>query len=199
MIPPHVAVLASGNGSNLQAILDATQEGTLNATVRLVFSDKAAAFALERAKKFGVEALSLSPKSFPSREVFDQAVVGLLQERKIEWVVCAGYMRIISPVFVRAFKGRILNIHPALLPKYPGTHSIERAIEAGDLEIGVTVHFIDEGVDTGPIIEQSRIQISPGETLDAVTERVHELEHRLYPKALERVFSGKVRYEERTK
>jgi phosphoribosylglycinamide formyltransferase 1 len=184
---PNLALLASGFGSNLQVILDEVSKGNLDATVRVVLSDKQNSQSLVRAKKAGVEAVHASPKQFESREKYDAHLVALLKERDIDWVVLAGFMRILSPVFVRAFQQRIVNIHPALLPKYPGTQAIERAFEAREKEIGVTVHYVDEGVDTGPIILQEKILISEGETLDEVTRKVHELEHRIYPEALRRV------------
>jgi phosphoribosylglycinamide formyltransferase-1 len=182
----RLAVLASGSGSNLQAILDAAAAREIPAEVRVVLSDREDAYALERARSAGVEALHLSPRAFATRETFDAAVLELLRARKIDWVILAGFMRILSPLFVRAYAGRILNIHPALLPKYPGTHAIERALAAGERETGVTVHFVDEGVDTGPLLMQERLEIRPGESLDELTERVHALEHLVYPEAIRR-------------
>ena len=191
---PKLAVLASGSGSNLQAILDEVQAGKIPAEVRVVLSDKKEAYALKRAEAAGVEAICLPPKAYPSREAHDQAIVDELRMRHVDWVILAGYIRILGADFVRAFAGKILNIHPALLPKYPGIHSIERAVQAGEKEVGVTVHFVDEGVDTGPIIVQEPLPVSNSETLERLTERVHGLEHRLYPEAIRRVLAGDVRF-----
>ncbi len=189
---PQLAVLASGFGSNLQVILDGVAQGEIPGEVKLVLSDQGKAHALERARKASVEAVVLSPQRFSSREEYDQNLVNVLRDHQIDWVVLAGFMRILSPVFLAEFSGKVVNIHPALLPKYPGTHAIERAFEAGDQEVGVTVHFVDEGVDTGPIIMQEGFEVEPNETLDQLTERVHTLEHRIYPKAINKVLKGEV-------
>ncbi len=186
---PKLAVLASGSGTNLQAILDEVAQGQLPVDIRIVFSDKKEAYALTRARNADIETISLSPKSFPSRDEFDSEVVRLLRERDVEWVILAGYMRILSKAFVSAFPNRILNIHPALLPAYPGTHSIQRAFEAGEKQVGVTVHFVDEGVDTGSIVLQESIPVEKGETLEALTERIHRLEHQLFPEAIRKVIA----------
>jgi phosphoribosylglycinamide formyltransferase 1 len=191
---PKLAVFASGNGSNLQAIVDGCASGEIKARVAFVFSDKKDAFALTRAEKVGIPTVQISPKTYATREEYDTVVAQTVRERTVDWVILAGFMRILTPKFVRPFLGKIINIHPALLPAYPGTHSIERAYEAKEKRIGVTVHFVDEGVDTGPIILQDSIEVNPGESLESVTERVHELEHRLYPAAITRVLEGKARF-----
>lgn len=188
----QIAVFASGNGSNLQTLIDSVKDGMIPADIRVVISDKKDAFALERARRAGIEALHLRSKDFPSREEYDAALAGAVRERKIDWIVLAGFMRVLTPVFVRPFLGRIVNIHPALLPKYPGTHAIERAFEAGEKEVGVTVHFVDEGVDTGPIIAQERLPVREKEPLEELTERVHELEHKIYPRVVRDLVTGKV-------
>ncbi len=187
-----LAVLASGNGSNLQVILDQTRSGQIPAEVVIVISDKKDAYSLKRAEKLGVEHLFLSSKSYPSRESYDEALVNILHKKKVDWVVLAGFMRILSSTFVRPFLGKILNIHPSLLPQYPGLNAIERTFRDGKKLTGVTIHFVDEGVDTGPIILQETIAIHPQESLENLTERVHELEHRLYPQALCLVLQGKI-------
>ncbi|MFH1262362.1 MAG: phosphoribosylglycinamide formyltransferase [Pseudomonadota bacterium] len=187
-----LAVFVSGSGTNLQAIIDAVQGGSLPAEVRVVISDKKEAYGLERARLAGIEALAISPKEFPSREKFDSTLLKAVQERKIDWVILAGFMRILTPAFLRPLVGRVINIHPALLPNYPGTHAIERAFAAGEREVGVTVHFVDEGVDTGPIIAQEKLAVRAGESLDELTERIHALEHRLYPGAIRELVKGKV-------
>jgi phosphoribosylglycinamide formyltransferase 1 len=190
---PALAVFASGNGTNLGALIDSVRGGTIDAEIRVVISDKKEAFALERARRAGIEALYLSPKEHPSRESYDLALCEAVRERNVDWIILAGFMRILSPLFVRAFSRRIVNIHPAILPKYPGTHAIERAFEAGEKEVGVTVHFVDEGVDTGPIIAQERILVRKGESLEELTERVHSLEHQIYPRVVADLVSGKIR------
>lgn len=187
---PRLAILASGEGSNLQVILDEVNAGTIEAQVALVVSDRKKANALNRGAKAGCPTLHISRKEFPEREVFDTELVKHLKAAHVDWVILAGFMRILSPVFIRAFQGRILNIHPALLPKYPGIHSIERAYQNHDLETGATVHFVDDGVDTGPIILQESLPIVPGESLETLTERVHAIEHRIYPEAIRRVLAA---------
>lgn len=189
----RIAVFASGNGSNLQALIEGVRAGTIPAVIALVLSDRADAYALERGRKAGIETRFVDRKSFPSREAFDAALLAEVNGRKVGWVVLAGFMRILTPDFVRPLAGRIVNIHPALLPKYPGTHSIERALEAGERETGVTVHLVDEGVDTGPILRQEKLEIRPGETLEGLTERVHQLEHEVYPRVVAELVTGTIR------
>ena len=191
------AVLASGFGSNLQALIDAQAAGESLARIACVVSDRADSGALVRAARHGIEGILLSPRDFPDREALDTALCDRLDARGIDWVVLAGYMRILSKAFVRRYRGRILNIHPSLLPAYPGIRSIERAHADRAARTGVTVHFVDEGVDTGPIILQEAFAVDPQESLEALTQRVHALEHRLYPKALNLVLEGKVVYRER--
>lgn len=192
-----LAVLASGSGSNLQALIDARARGDLHGEVALVVSDRRDAFALERARAAGIPARWIDPKAAASREAYDAALSAAIRASGASWVVLAGYMRILGAPFVRAFPGRILNIHPSLLPAYPGVRSIERALAAGERETGVTVHFVDAGVDTGPVVAQERVAIPPGATLDALTERVHAAEHALFYRAINMVLAGKVVYREK--
>ena len=193
-----LAVLASGNGSNLQAIMDEIRAGSIPADLDVVVSNRRKAFALERAARGGIETRVFPPRSFATREEYDDAIADFLTGRGVDLVVLAGYMRILSPGFVRCFFGRLINIHPALLPRYPGLNAIERAFEAGDQTVGVTVHFVDEGVDSGPIILQEELPVRPDDTLETLTERVHALEHRLYPEAIRRFIRGDARSEERS-
>lgn len=186
------AVLASGNGSNLQAIIKAVKAKQIKATLQVVFSDKPTAFALERARKAGIEALCLSPKEFPTREAFDEQVLGLLKAREIDFVVLAGYMRILSPLFIEAYRNKILNIHPSLLPAFKGGSAIKDAYQFGVKVTGVTVHIADEEVDHGPIIAQAPVEILANDSLDYLTERIHEVEHKLYPYAISQFIKGKV-------
>ncbi len=182
-----LAVLASGNGTNLEAIIGATRNPKFPAIVRVVLSDQKDAFALERARRHKIAAVFIDPKKFESRQAYDQMLVTTLKEYKIDFVILAGFMRILSPNFIKLFSNKILNIHPALLPQFRGLNAVERALKAGVRETGVTIHFVDEGVDTGPIVIQERIPIQKKDTLDLLLKRVHKLEHSLYPKAIQSV------------
>jgi len=192
-----IVVLASGSGSNLQSIIDNIEKGELHCEIKAVISDKRKAFALERARKHGIKDIHVKKKDFASREEFDAKLVDIINELNVDLVVLAGFMRILSPVFVSAFPNKILNIHPALLPKYPGIHSIERAFEAKDKVTGITVHFIDEGVDTGPIVKQVEVPIMPDDTLESLEERVHKAEHIIYSEVLKLYSEGKIKVEGR--
>ncbi len=187
----NFAVFASGNGSNLQAIIDALGQGAIKGSLGLVLSDKADAYALTRARQAGVEhVVFLDPRDFASRTAFDAAVVEILKERQIELVVLAGFMRILSPVLVRAYAGRIINIHPALLPAFKGAHAVRDALAAGVATTGVTVHFVDEEVDHGPVIAQVSVPVLEGDTLASLAARIHAAEHVLYPDVINRVLQG---------
>jgi phosphoribosylglycinamide formyltransferase-1 len=185
----RVAVFASGGGTNLQAIIDANIE---TIEIVLVFSNKTDAYAIERAKKHDIPVEILDHKGFQTREEFDEAVVKAVEPYKLDLIVLAGYMRILSPVFVRAYKNKIINIHPALLPSFPGINSGRQAFEYGVKYTGVTVHYVDEGVDTGPIILQDVVEIEDIDTEESLLEKIHRVEHRTYPEALRLVSSGNV-------
>ena len=186
------AVLASGKGTNLQAILDALKKKKIKASLKVVFSDRADALALARAVKANVPVVAhIPPKKFASREAFDEAVAEFLKKEGVSFVVLAGYMRILSPVFIRAFSGRILNIHPALLPAFKGAHAIRDAFDYGVKIAGVTVHLVDEEVDHGPIVAQVPVEIAPKETLASLENRIHKVEHLLYPKVIDGFARGK--------
>lgn len=188
----NIAVLASGNGSNLQAIISAVRAKKIKAVLKVVFSDKADAYALTRAKKAGVPVVAhMSAKDFSSREAFDAAVVALLKKEKIDLVVLAGYMRILSSVFIKAYRDRILNIHPALLPAFKGAHAISDAFGYGAKITGVTIHLVDEEVDHGPIVAQASVEIKPKDTLAILTARIHKIEHALYPRTIDAFLRGK--------
>ncbi|MBF0620064.1 MAG: phosphoribosylglycinamide formyltransferase [Candidatus Omnitrophica bacterium] len=190
----NFAVFASGNGSNLQMIIDAVKKKRIKGTLKLVFSDNAAAFALTRARKAKVPVVAhLDPKGFPSREAFDAACVEFLKKEKIDLVVLAGYMRILSPAFVRAYRDRILNIHPALLPAFKGAHAIKDAFEHGVKVTGVTVHLVDEEVDHGMILAQVPVEVSPKDTRQSLEARIHKAEHILYPKVIALFTAGKIK------
>lgn len=185
----NLVVLVSGNGTNLQAMIDQIQSGRLQAKIKWVISNRGEAFALERAKKSGIPTQVIAEKK---RESFEERLVAVLQETNFDYIALAGFMRILSPSLVRRYPGRILNIHPALLPHFPGTDAIRQAWEAGVSETGCTVHFVDEGVDTGPIISQKKVPIKPGEGLAALTERIHAMEHQLYPEVLQQLAQKKL-------
>jgi phosphoribosylglycinamide formyltransferase 1 len=188
-----LGVLVSGNGTNLQAILDAIAGGALNAQVRVVLSNKPGAFALERARRAGVPVLTIPHRGYATREEFDAALVRALREAGVDFVVLAGFMRVLTPVFLDAFAGRILNIHPALLPAFPGVNALGQALAYGVKLTGCTVHFVDAGVDTGPIVAQSAIAVRDDDTEESLAERVHREEHALLVEVLRWVADGRVR------
>jgi len=187
-----LGVLCSGRGTNLQAIIDAVAAG-LPARVGVVVSDRSDAYALTRAAKAGVPACWIDPKSFSTREAFEQAMIQTLRARGVKVVCLAGFMRILSPTFVRAFPNRILNIHPALLPAFPGAHSIRDALEWGAKLTGVTIHLVDEQVDHGPILLQDAVPVLTRDTEATLLARVHQAEHRLYSEAIRLMAEGRVR------
>jgi phosphoribosylglycinamide formyltransferase-1 len=189
----NVGVLVSGSGTNLQAILDAQERGELGgARVVVVLSNVAGVKALERAEKAGVPTVVLPHKSFPSREAFDEALVAALREKKVDLVALAGFMRIITPRMLQAFPQRIVNIHPALLPAFPGIHAHKQALDYGVKVTGCTVHFVDEGTDTGPIIMQAAVPILEGDDEATLAARILVEEHRLYPAVIRAFAEGRV-------
>ena len=193
----RVGVLASGRGSNLRAILSGVAAGRIRAEVVVVLSDRSGAGALDIARDHGVEALVLDPTPHPGREGYDRALIALLEERRVGLVCLAGYMRILSPVFVRHFEGRLLNIHPALLPAFPGLHAQRQALEHGVRIAGATVHFVDEGVDTGPIVLQAAVPVRQDDTEASLSDRILAEEHRIYPEAIRLFAEGRLRLEDR--
>ena len=180
----RLAVFASGSGSNLEALIRAEKAGKLKSEIALVVCDNPDAYAIARANKYGKPVFLCEPKTFGSREDYEKAMVEVLKKDKIGLVVLAGFMRILTPYFVGAFRGRILNIHPSLLPAFPGAHAIRDAFQQGAKVTGVTVHFVTEELDGGPIILQRSVEVGPHETLDALEARIHKIEHRLYPEAV---------------
>ena len=188
-----IAVFLSGRGSNFVAIHDAIQAGTINADIDLVFSNKKDAPGLKIAEERSLNTLSLNPKEFSSREDYDRKIVEEIQKRDIDLICLAGYMRILSPQFVKRFKNKIINIHPAILPAFKGTHSIERAFSYGCKVTGVTVHFIDEQVDHGPIILQERVEVKKSMTLAELEAKIHRLEHKLYPLAIKLFLTNRLK------
>ena len=180
----RVAILASGNGSNFEALAHQFQAGLLPGELIFVFSDHHDAYVLERAQRLNVRAFSFEVKEFENKAAYEKALLQLLQEQEIDLIVLAGYMRIIGQTLLSYYSNRILNIHPSLLPSFPGLHGIKDAYEYGVKVTGVTVHLVDDGVDTGPIIAQEPVMILPEDTLESLEEKIHQTEHRLYPKVL---------------
>lgn len=188
----NIVVLVSGNGSNLQAIIDACEQRISNGKVTAVFSNKATAYALERAKNAGAEGIFLDPKAFETRDAFDHELMKQIDEYQPDLIVLAGYMRILSPEFVRHYMGRMINIHPSLLPKYPGLNTYQRAIHAGDEEHGTSVHFVTEQLDGGPVILQAKVPIFDDDTVELLTARVQTQEYRIYPLVVEWFVNGRL-------
>ncbi|QMB05235.1 phosphoribosylglycinamide formyltransferase [Citrobacter freundii] len=177
----NIVVLISGNGSNFQAIIDACKQKKIKGTLRAVFSNKADAFGLERAREAGIPAHSLEASQFASREAFDRQLIQEIDAYAPDVVVLAGYMRILSPAFVAHYAERLLNIHPSLLPKYPGLHTHRQVLENGDEEHGTSVHFVTDELDGGPVILQAKVPVFDGDSEDDVTARVQAQEHAIYP------------------
>jgi len=192
-----LGVLASGGGTNLQSIIDQCQQQQIDAEIVLVLCNNPDAGALQRAEKAGLPQTCINHRDFADRQSFDQAVVARLKEAGVELVVLAGFMRIISEAFVDAFPQRIINIHPALLPAFPGLHVQKKAIEYGARFSGCTVHFVDTGVDTGPIITQAVVPILDDDTEDSLAARILQQEHKIYPKAIQLIAEGRVQIEGR--
>lgn len=193
----NIGVLISGRGSNLQAIIDAIGDGRLDARIALVISNRADAYGLERARKAGIDTLVLDHKAFPSRDAFDQATADALRAREVHLVCLAGFMRLLSATFVRAFPNRILNIHPALLPAFPGLHAQRQALEHGVRFSGATVHLVDTDLDAGPIVSQAVVPVFADDTEDTLSARILAEEHRIYPEAIGRILDGGWRLEGR--
>ncbi len=187
-----IVVLISGNGTNLQAIIDACDTSINGGKVTAVFSNKATAYGLERAKKAGAAAVFVDPKAFETRDAFDADLMAQIDEYKPDLVILAGYMRILSNEFVRHYLGRMINIHPSLLPKYPGLNTYQRAIHAGDEEHGTSVHFVTEQLDGGPVILQAKVPIFDEDTVETLTDRVQTQEYRIYPLVTQWIIEGRL-------
>ncbi len=189
----NFAVFASGRGGNLQAIIKAVKNKKINAALAVVFSDKPHAYALVRAKKAGIATLCISPADYPNRDAFDRAVLEELKEYDINFIVLAGYMRLLSASFVKQYANRIINIHPSLLPAFKGTQGIADAFNYGVKVTGVTIHFVTDAMDAGEIIAQEPVLISAKDTLAKLEARIHKVEHKLYPKVIDLFARGKVK------
>lgn len=183
-----IAVFASGNGSNFQAIADSIAAGRLHAEVLLVVTDRPQAFVVERAQKAGIASFAFIPSAYDSKQLYEEMLKEKLQQLHVEWIVLAGYMRLIGPVLLDAFENRIINIHPSVLPAFPGKDAIGQTLAAGAETAGVTVHYVDAGMDTGNIIAQQTIAVN-GRGREAVEKEIHDIEHRLYPATLQRLFT----------
>lgn len=191
--PCNVVVLLSGTGSNLQALIDSTQAGDNPARISAVISNRADAYGLERARKAGIPTEALDHSGFEGREAFDAALIELIDQYQPQLVVLAGFMRILSADFVRHYQGRLLNIHPSLLPRYKGLHTHRRALEAADAEHGCSVHFVTEELDGGPLVVQAVIPVQLGDTPQTLAQRVHTQEHQIYPLAVRWFAEGRLR------
>lgn len=193
----RLGVLASGRGSNLQAIIEAIEKGRLKAVLAVVISNKPDAPALERARKHGAQAVFLDPKAASDRDAYDKKILERLTDEKVELVALAGYMKIVTPVLIDAFPNRMMNIHPSLLPAFPGLKAQQQALDWGVRVSGCTVHFVTEGVDTGPIIKQAAVPILDGDTQESLAARILIEEHRIYPEALQLYAEGRLTVEGR--
>ncbi|ABA88541.1 phosphoribosylglycinamide formyltransferase, folate-dependent [Syntrophotalea carbinolica DSM 2380] len=193
----RLGILASGGGTNLQAIIDQCLAGSVSAEVAVVLSNKPQAGALERARRAGIPVAVVEHRTHPDREAFDQAMVEVLKKSGVELVVLAGFMRILTPVFLEAFPQRIMNIHPALLPAFPGIHAQRQALDYGVRIAGCTVHFVDPGVDSGPIIIQAAVPVRDDDNETTLSRRILEQEHRIYPQAIRLFAEGRLRIEGR--
>ena len=187
-----IGILVSGSGSNLQSIIDNIERGTLAAEIKVVISNNPEAYALERCRKHHIPAVVIRHQEFRKREDFDRQMISVLQFHGVELVVMAGFMRLLTPLFLNAFSMKIMNIHPALLPAFPGTHVQQKAVDYGVKFSGCTVHFADEGVDTGPVIIQAVVPVLDADTADTLAARILKEEHRIYPQAIQFYAEGRI-------
>jgi phosphoribosylglycinamide formyltransferase 1 len=189
----NIAVFASGSGSNFGAILEAVQCGELEAKVQLLVCDQPSAYAIQRAEEAGVSTFVFRAKDYSSKGEYEQEICALLTEKNIDLVVLAGYMRLIGPTLLSEFEGKIVNIHPSMLPAFPGKDAIGQALAAKVKESGVTVHYVDAGMDTGPIIAQQAVVVDEEETKESLQKKIHEVEHKLYPAVISQLLKGERR------
>lgn len=195
--PFRIAIFASGNGSNFQAIVDAVERGKLDVRIELLVCDRPKAFVVERAERAGIPAFMFRPKEYASREQYEAEILQRLEELDIDLVVLAGYMRLVSPVLVEPYYGKMINIHPALLPLFPGLDAVRQAYEYGVKVTGATVHYVDGGMDTGPIIAQKAVDIDWDDTEETLAAKIHKAEHELLPQAIQWISEGRIRLEGR--
>ncbi|SFA49555.1 formyltetrahydrofolate-dependent phosphoribosylglycinamide formyltransferase [Anoxybacillus pushchinoensis] len=187
----RIAIFASGSGTNFQAIVDAAKKGEIQADVALLVCDRPHAKVIERAIREHVPSFVFHPKQYETKECFEREILQQLRERGVDWIVLAGYMRLIGPTLLQAYRNKIVNIHPSLLPAFPGKDAIGQAYRYGVKVTGVTVHYVDEGMDTGPIIAQQALYIYDGEPLESIERRIHEIEHTLYPQVIQQLLTEK--------
>ena len=188
----NIGILASGSGTNAQAMIDKAAAGLLDVDIRLVCSNRPGAGVLERARAAGLPHLTIDHTTFASRAAYDRELAATLRSHGVEWVVLAGYMRLLTSDFLAAFDGQVVNIHPAILPSFPGAHGGPDALAYGVKLTGCTVHFVEEAMDSGPIIIQAAVPVIAGEELESLMARVHRMEHRIYPQALQWLAEGRI-------
>lgn len=188
----QIGVLASGRGSNFQSIIDSVESGYIKASIQLLITDNPEAFALERARKHNIERLVMRPREFSSKDEYYESIAKELNRRAVGLVVLAGFMRVVGKPLIDAFRNRILNIHPALLPSFPGLHGQKQANDYGVKISGCTVHFVDEGMDTGPVIIQAAVPVKADDTEESLSERILKYEHKIYPEAIRLFSEGKI-------
>lgn len=193
----RVAVFASGNGSNFQALADTIRAAAIPAVIDLVVCNKPSAYVLERAKALGIDTFVFRPKDYPTREAYETEIADALNSRGIGLIVLAGYMRLLTPVLLEPFYGRMINIHPALLPAFPGINSVKEALDYGVRITGATVHYVDGGMDTGPIIAQQAVEVLPDDTEETLAARVRAAEHELLPRVVGWIAEGRVKLDGR--
>ncbi len=193
----RLGILASGKGSNFQSIIDAINSGKLRVEIAALITDNPSAFAIERAKKYGIEYLVMNPKEYSSKDIYFIEIAEELKKRDVGLVILAGFMRIVRKPLIDTFPNRVMNIHPALLPAFPGLHGQRQALEYGVRISGCTVHFVDEGMDTGPIIIQAAVPVSQDDTEETLSERILKLEHKIYPEAIRLFSEGMIEVEGR--
>lgn len=193
----NIAIFCSGNGANLQAIIDSQKKGYIKADIKLVVSDTPDCYALTRAKTSGIKTLVVEKKNFKTKKDFEAEILKCLKKENIDLVVLAGYMRMLSGDFISAYENKILNIHPALLPSFKGGHGVRDAFEYGVKITGITVHFVTLDMDAGPVILQSPVKVTEDDTEETLAEAIHEEEHKIYPRAIQLFIEGKLKIEGR--
>lgn len=186
-----IAVFASGSGSNFEALAKQTKEGKIrNSEIALLITDKEGVYALERAKKYDIPSVSFTPKNFADKKEYEEAVLKVLEEYNIDFVILAGYMRLVGEVLLSRYEGKMINIHPSLLPAFKGKDAIAMALDYGVKYTGVTIHWVDSGMDTGKIIAQEIVKIENGETYETLAQKIHKVEHKLYPQTVDKLLGG---------
>lgn len=185
----NIAIFASGSGSNFQAFVDANEKGNFKANLSLLVCDKPGAYVIERAERAKINSYVFNPQDFATKAGYEEKILQQLQAAEIQFIVLAGYMRLIGPTLLKAYEGKIVNIHPSLLPAFPGKDAIGQALEANVKVSGVTIHYVDEGMDTGPIIEQESLRVRDDDTKESIQARIHKIEHKLYPAVVQKIIA----------